>query len=172
MRDGRAVIQSRSCQPAIAMPQPAALARFAHRLLRHRGGAAGVEFALLLPTLVILLIGALDVGTLTFQEMQVTAAAHAGAQYALRNGWNQTGIQNAVVNATSLTVTASPAPQLLKACIVGGVVTTVAGATCSGGGSPGNYVQVNAQAAVSPLIVWSAIVMPSTLSAQAMIRIQ
>lgn len=158
------------------MPPPViskiSVTKVAARLLAHRGGASGVEFALLLPALIVLMIGAVDVGTLTFQEMEVTAAAHAGAQYALRYGWNQTAIQTAVTGATPLTVTATPAPQLLKACVTGGVVTTVSGSTCSGGGSPGNYVQVNAQAAVSPLIVWSAIAMPSSLSAQAMVRIQ
>ena len=158
------------------MPRPfvskIAIAEFTARLANHRGGAAGVEFALLLPALILLLIGAVDVGTVTYQEMQVTAAAHAGAQYALRYGWNQTAIQTAVTGSTPLTVTATPAPQLIKACVVSGVITIVAGSTCSGGGSPGNYVQVSAQAAVSPLIVWSAIAMPSTLSAQAIVRIQ
>ena len=142
------------------------------RLLKDRAGAAGVEFALLLPTLVVLVIGAVDVGTLTFQQTEVAAAAHAGAQYALKYGYNQAAIQTAVTSATGLTVTATPAPTLLNACVVSGVVTVVAGSTCAGGGSAGSYVQINAQAAVSPLIVWSAIAMPSTLSAQAMVRIQ
>lgn len=161
----------------VPMPSPLVLSSAAFdaalgRPLRDRGGAAGVEFALLLPALVLLLIGAVDVGTLTYQEMQVNAAAHAGAQYALLKGWDQSGIQTAVTGATSLSVAATPTPQLLKACIVGGVVSTVSGSTCSGGGSPGQYVQINAQATVSPVIVWSSIVTPTTLSAQAMVRIQ
>ena len=158
----------------VDMPRPVTSEVAEKSLLRHTGGAAGVEFALLLPTLIVLLIGALDVGTLVFEQMQVNAAAHAGALYALRYGWNLAGVQAAVTGSTGLTVTASPAPQTVKGCIVSGVFTVQSNTTttCTGGGTPGSYVQVNAQAAVSPLIVWSAIVMPTTLTAQAVIRIQ
>jgi Flp pilus assembly protein TadG len=135
-------------------------------------GAAAVEFALLLPVLVTLVIGMSDYGALIYQSMQVSAAAHAGALYALRNGYSAGAIQTAVVGATTLTVTASPAPQLVKACVIGGAVVVTAGSTCPSGGAPGSYVIVNAQAAVTPIVAFTAFVMPSTLSSQAMIRIQ
>jgi len=44
------------------------------RCLADRCGAAGVEFALLLPVLVTLLIGMFDYGALAYQTMQVSAA--------------------------------------------------------------------------------------------------
>ena len=154
------------------MPRQTLTGDAAARLLRHRGGASGVEFALLLPALIVVLVGAVDVGTLTFQQMQVGAAAHAGAQYALRYGWNLLGVQAAVTGATSLAVTATPAPQLVKACVVSGVVTTTAGTTCSSGGAPGSYVLVNASASVPTLVVYATLAMPTTLTAQAMVRIQ
>ena len=140
--------------------------------LADRRGSSGVEFALLLPVAVLLLIGAVDYGTLTYQTMEVSAAAHAGAEYALRNGWNASAVQTAVTGATTLTVTATPAPQLSKACVTGGVVVVTAGSTCASGGPPGNYVVVNAQASFSPLIAWSSLIMPTTISSQATIRIQ
>lgn len=142
------------------------------RTLADRDGAAGVEFALLLPMLVVLLIGTVDLGGLAYQSMQVSAAAHAGAQYAIRNGWSATAVADAVTNATSLPVTASPAPQLVKACVSGGAVVVTSSSTCSGGAAAGSYIQVNAQAAITPIIVWSSFAMPSSVSAQAMVRIQ
>jgi Flp pilus assembly protein TadG len=154
------------------MSQLTATAIVGSRLLTDRGGAAGVEFALLMPTLVLLVIGAVDIGTLAFQSSEVAEAAHAGAQYALKYGWNQTGVQTAVTSSTPLPVAASPAPALVKACVVSGVVTTTTLSTCTGGGAPGSYVQVTARASVSPLIVWSSLATPNTLSAHAMVRIQ
>jgi hypothetical protein len=105
--------------------------------------------------------------------MQVSAAAHAGADYALHNGWNAINVEGAVTGATTLPqVSATPAPQLTSACIVSGAVVAATGATCAGGGTPGSYVVVNAQAPFTPLVSWAAFAMPSTISAQATVRIQ
>ena len=142
-------------------------------LARARSGAAGVEFALLLPVLVLLLMGMFDYGALAFQTMQVAAAANAGADYALHHGWNSTAVQNAVTGATTLpSVSASPAPALSQGCISHGALVITTGSTCSSGGTPGSYVVVNAQAPFSPLVAWSALALPSTITAQAVVRIQ
>jgi Flp pilus assembly protein TadG len=137
-----------------------------------RRGAAGVEMALILPVLSVLLMGMFDYGQLAYQTMQVSAAAHAGADYALHNGWNLTAVQSAVTSATALSVSASPAPTLSKACVVGGTIVVTAGSACASGGTPGSYVIVNAQAPFSPLVSWSGLALPSTITAQAAVRIQ
>jgi len=142
------------------------------RIVADKSGASAVEFALVLPVLVLLLIGMSDYGALAFQTMEVSAAAHAGADYAIHNGWNSSAIQTAVTSATSLTVSASPAPQLSKGCLSGNTVVFQTGATCSSGGTAGSYVIVNAQTPFSPLVAWSALTFPTTLSAQAVVRIQ
>ena len=73
---------------------------------------AAIEFALLSPLLVLLLIGLVEVGFASYEAMQAQNAAEAGALYAARHGWDSAGIQAAVVNATgSSDVTATPAPQ-------------------------------------------------------------
>ena len=141
-------------------------------ILTARTGAAGIEFALLLPALTLLLMGVFDYGALAYQTMQVAAAAHAGADYALRNGWNQTAVQNAVTGATGLTVSANPAPALSKGCITGNALVITAGSSCPSGGTPGSYVVVNAQSPFSPMLAWSALSFPSTITAQAAVRIQ
>ena len=142
-------------------------------LARARSGAAGVEFALLLPALVLLLMGMFDYGALAFQTMQLSAAAHAGADYALRNGWNLTAVQNAVTNATTLaSVSATPTPALSQGCITSGALVITTGSSCPSGGTPGSYAVINAQAPFSPLIAWSALALPTTITAQAVVRIQ
>ena len=142
------------------------------KLLISRDGAAGVEFALTLPALVLLVIGAVDFGALTYEQMQVSAAAHAGAQYAIRNGGSLTNIASAVTGATPFTVQATPTPQQVKACVSGSSLVVTTGTTCAGGGAPGTYIQVNAQATYTPLISWGTLSFPATISAQAMVRTQ
>jgi Flp pilus assembly protein TadG len=146
--------------------------RHTRQALADRTGAVGLEFALLLPAMVLLLMGMFDYGSLSYQTMEVTAAAHAGADYALHNGWNATAVQTAVTSATGLSVTASPAPALSKACVTNNALVVTTGTTCPSGGAPGNYAIVNAQAPFTPLVSWSAFVMPSTISAQAAVRLQ
>jgi hypothetical protein len=108
--------------------------------------------------------------------MEVDAAAHAGALYALRNDSNATGylaaVQTAVGAATSLAVSASPAAQIINACVVGGAIVTTTLSTCSGGATAGSYVRVNAQATFTPMIQFSQLTQPSTLNAQAMVRVK
>lgn len=145
---------------------------FCRACLTDRNGASGVEFALLLPTLVLLLMGVFDYGSLAYQTMQVSAAAHAGAGYALHNGWNASAIQSAVTSATPLTIVATPAPQLATACITNGAMVATNAASCTGGATPGTYVVVNAQAAFTPMVAWNGLLMPMTITAQATVRIQ
>jgi Flp pilus assembly protein TadG len=161
--------------PAIApFPPPR---RFAAALLADRRGASAVELALLLPTLVAFMIGVVDVGALSYEQMQVIGAAHAGALYALHNASggacpSTSGVTAAVTGSTGLTVTATPAPACYKGCVSGGAVIAPTGATCTGGGTPYYYVQVNAQASVTPVIAWANLVTPTTLSSVAVVRIQ
>ncbi len=141
-------------------------------LLKDRRGASAVEFALLLPPLVALFIGVVDYGALTYQQMEVSAAAHAGADYAYHNGFNASAIGTAVTSATSLTVSASPAPAQETACVTNGAIVATNGSSCPSGGSPGTYVTVNAQATFTPIVAWASFAFPSTISAQAMVRIR
>jgi Flp pilus assembly protein TadG len=126
-----------------------------------------------MPILTVLLMGIFDYGSLAYDSMQVSAAAHAGADYALHNGWSATGVQTAVKTATTLSVNTTPATQSTSnACIVAGQVVPATGTTCAGGGTPGTYVVVVAQAQFTPLASWAAFALPSTISAQATVRIQ
>src|SRR5262245_48597219 len=80
-------------------------------------GASAVEFAILAPILVFLLVCTLDLGLGFHSKMQVQNAAQAGAQYAIVNGFNATAISSAVTATTTLAgITASPAPSQFCGC--------------------------------------------------------
>jgi len=143
------------------------------RLIESRDGAAGVEFALLAPMLILLFAGLVDVSRLISQTMQVRAAAQAGADWAQRNGWDAAGVQTAVVNATTLkSVTATPAPTLIRACVSAGQITPTTAATCSAGTPPGEFVSVRASAPFKGVVPWPGVVLPSSLAASAMVRVR
>jgi Flp pilus assembly protein TadG len=141
-------------------------------LSKDRRGAAAVEFALIAPILLLLMAGLVDGSRYIVQAMQVNAAAQAGADFAVRNGWNAAGITTAVTTATPLAVTASPAPTQGAGCAVGTAVQAAVGGSCpNGGGAPGNFVLVSAQKAFTPIMPWPGLPRQPTLSAQARVRI-
>jgi len=76
-----------------------------------------------------------------------------------------------VTSATPITVSASPAPAKTTACVSGMTITPSAGATCAGGGAPGSFITVGAQAPFVTLMPWPHLLQPTTVAAQAVVRI-
>lgn len=142
------------------------------RLFDDSRGLAGVELALLLPILVLLLGGVIDLSRFATQRMQVTAAAQAGADHVLRKGWDATGVANSISASTSLSVTADPAPHIVNGCLSGSQIVETASDTCSGGGLSSRYVVSSARATFTPLMPWPTIVLPGVLEGAAFARIQ
>ena len=147
--------------------------RSANRRLDSSGSAA-IEFGLIAPVLVILLIGLVEVGFAVREAMQVQDAAEVGAGYAIKHGWDSAGIAAAVVNATGASgVTASPAPQQFCGCPgTAGVTSVLCTATCSTGMVPGVYVRVSASIAHQPILPGLGLPIPATLTGQATVRLQ
>lgn len=76
--------------------------------LHRQDGAAAVEFALLLPVLLIILLGIIDFGLYFYNDLQLTHAARDAARY-LSVG-NSTGAQEALNDAEDrLVSTSAPA---------------------------------------------------------------
>jgi Flp pilus assembly protein TadG len=153
---------------AAALPSPLV------RLLRQPSGNAAIEFALIAPFLMAVLIGVVDLGTALYKRMEVVNAAHAGAQYAVVKGWDSTAIQNAVTAATSLaSISASPAPMKSCGCANGmAIAIATCGSACPSGAVASTYVTVSAQAPYTPLFIQPWLGGPTTLTAQSMVRIQ
>lgn len=137
-------------------------------------GASAIEFAILAPMLVAIMVPLIDLGLGFYQKMQVEDAAQAGAQYAMAHGWNSAAIQNAVMGATSISgLTASPDPVQSCGCPTGTSISpAVCGAKCDDGRIAGTFVTVSAQAVYNTLIPYPGIGNSITLAAQSTARIR
>ncbi len=141
-------------------------------------GVSAVEFALVLPILIGMLIPLGDLGFGFYAQMRVQNAAAAGAQYAIMHGWNNganvSAIEAAVTSATTLaSVAALPAPVEACGCASGTSIAPIdCNAACPNGNTPGSYVTVSAQSPYAPLIPYPIMGSSITLSAQSTVRIQ
>jgi len=132
-----------------------------------RGGAI-IEFALIMPFLVVLLVGLCDLGFGFYESMQVQAAAEAGAQYATRHAWDAAAVATAVTDATGAGgITATPAPSKVCACPGGGTLTQIGcTSTCRSGDPPGVYASVSAQLRYQTVLPYPGLPATLTLTGQ------
>jgi Flp pilus assembly protein TadG len=138
-------------------------------------GTAAIEFGLIATFLSLLLLGIVDFGMGYWEQIQVGNAARVGAQYAIFNGWNSSGITTAVTKATSLnSILATPAPSQSCGCpsVTAGITSATCGTNCTGGGLAGTYVTVHAQASYSSIFSYPGLANPLTLSASMTVRMQ
>jgi hypothetical protein len=139
-----------------------------HALLRDRGGAAAVEFAIAAGMLVVGVFNAIDVGAYMYRRMEVENAAQAGARAAWKTCYDQSYMLPATISCPGLNAAITTAVQNTS---LGIAVTLSAGyptegyycttstntlmavgslsskpANCSAAGnasvSPGDYIQV------------------------------
>lgn len=139
-----------------------------------RRGVAAIEFAIMVPTLIMMTVCTVDLGMGIYTNMQVQDAAQAGAQYAMVHGFDTNSISTVVSNATGQSgISASPAPVQYCGCATAAGVTNVTcGAACPAGAVSGTYVQVSTQATYTTILPYPMIANSFTLTAQAAVRVQ
>ena len=157
---------------------------------RHRAsnaGTAAVEFALTVPLLVVVALGATDYGNMANQQAALEGATHAGAEYARAKcaaplttaslSACRPGTQSAV---TSFTPVSPPfTPSVTAVCTCADNSPTSDG-TCAGTCSVGTphdtrviqYVSVTATQTFAPIVSYVTFVFPPSLSAGTVTRIQ
>lgn len=128
------------------------------RVRRDEEGQALIELALVSPLLFLILLGAVEFATVTYDSIEVSNAARAGVQYAAMNGGNTgdtTGITNAIQNDSynlGTRVSLSPNyPQTTFACSDGSTYSTT---TYCGNATIFETVSVKTQITVNPLVGW------------------
>ena len=146
---------------------------FFRKRRRREAGSAAIEFGLLAPFLVLLVVGTVEIGSSVYQAMQAQNAAEAGAVYASKYGFDTAGIANSVINATgAASIAANPAPTSFCGCpTAAGISEMDCSSACAEGGAPGQYLRINAQITHAPLVSLSGLVTPVTISGQAIVRI-
>ncbi|MBY0429994.1 MAG: hypothetical protein K2Q10_02255, partial [Rhodospirillales bacterium] len=113
---------------------------------------------------------AIDFGRAVFQDLQLSGAARAGAQYALESQ-APAAIEAVTKAASGLDPTlVTVNTKLFCECADGQAITC--GNTCLDNGFNRTYVRVTAQAPVRALFDRNAVGLPTTLSAEATMRLQ
>lgn len=165
-------------------------------------GSSLIEFALVLPVLVLVLTALVDFGLGFYKGLQVQGAAAAGAHYATLHRWDIAAIAAEVSGAgggikaipapvqvcgcptgttgspeNDLSVVAFPAPgsgpTTLGNCSGSGVPTCGGCATSAGASCPaGLYAFVSARAAFSPILFYPALPLSIDLSGHAYRRLK
>jgi Flp pilus assembly protein TadG len=120
-------------------------------LLQDNRAQSLIELAFAFPIFIMLLFGAAEYGRLCYVGIEVTNAAHAGAQYGSQNrgtASDSAGIISTSINEAANMANLSVTPQQICAATYSDTPTT---ANCTTGAPAIVYLQVNTQATVASL---------------------
>src|SRR5437867_1729893 len=124
-----------------------------------QSGAALIEFALILPLLLLLLLGGMDLGRVYYYAMAVTQAARAGAQYgaaSVARSIDFAGMEQAARDAAQDIGTVTATADRLCECSDGTPADCRTG-TCGAEGRPRIYVRVTTEVTFRALIPYPGI---------------
>jgi len=133
-------VRLRARRSPVATQRPRLTAR--PRRPAHRHGQAVVEFALILPVFLFLVVMALDFGRLFFSYVQVNNAAREGANYGQGAPSDVVGITARVDAETNVQGQAGEAASTVTASCATPAGTAIACSSATGGGGAGNTVTV------------------------------
>jgi Flp pilus assembly protein TadG len=143
------------------------------KLARSDAGTSLIEFALLAPVLIFLLIGLIEVGRYTYFAILASNAARAGVAYGAQNAitaFDATGIQSAALqDAQNITGFSVAPPNVF--CSTDGVTVSA----CPSGTGPTPplyyYVQVSVTGTFSSLLNYPGIPNHIPISGSAVMRV-
>ncbi len=153
-------------------------------LVRDRGGMSAIEFGVAAPLFLGVLTPVIDLGRAFSQQIQIRQAVQAGALYASVNVYNtstwSTNVSSAVTNSTTLAVTSTVSAESCGCPNSTSTDITSPDPPCSNppsGNCPdgsrfGYYVTITGTLSYTPVMPYSILANPTTLSAQAVVRIQ
>lgn len=144
----------------------------ATRIRDDRRGVTAIEFAMIAPILIALMISIVDLGVGMYTDTQLANAAQAGATYAMQKGYDAGVITTVTQASTRLTGVSVAVSQYCGCPSNTGVVTATCGSSCSGGLTAGTFAQVVATKDYSPLLSYPALPGTFHLSETAMARTQ
>ncbi len=145
---------------------------------RTDAGQALVEAALMLPVLLLLILGALETGSIAYNAIEVANAAEAGALYGAQsraNAANTTGITQAATNDASNVLSVTATATTSCACqSAAGTLTTLACTGTTSCVSPSQvveWVNVVTAARITPMFQLPGLPATLTLNGNATMRV-
>lgn len=132
-------------------------------------GAVAVEFVLLTPLLVMMVLGVVDFGGAYLRKIDHTGAAGAGARYAFQNGDDLAGIaarvQASLPTGSAASVTAA------HVCLCDDGTSVSCSGSCAGG-TREKYVRIEITENYAMVMVWPGIEDPLPLSEATQVRVE
>jgi Flp pilus assembly protein TadG len=135
-----------------------------------RAGNIAVEFALIAPVALLMLVGTAEYGTAVYDRLQLSSALRAGIQYATLASVSTDAVEQVVMDALTsdpalVTVTAQ------KICECPDGTETACDQTCSDG-TRRTFMRIDAVRQREVLFSYPGISGPTTLEAHAFVRIE
>lgn len=140
-------------------------------LLRCESGSSLVEFAMVLPILLLLVLGAIDFGRAYYLSIEVANAARAGAQYGVLNSSDTAGMQTAAESDAPDVPNMTATPQVGCECLDGSNSMSPCSSPPACTGNPVGFVEVTTNATYTPVIPWPSVPVSIPLTGQAKMRI-
>ena len=141
-----------------------------HRMVNDRRGSAAIEFALIVPVLLLFIGGLVDFGRAFYYQTELSQALRSGMQYVLKAPTDSAGIASVIAQSTSLPITVG-APATFCQCYDGSNVSCTA--TCTIPGAMRSYVRLDASYAWTPMLgTMGGLVPPSPLHDTLIVRTQ
>jgi Flp pilus assembly protein TadG len=142
------------------------------RPARSEAGAALLEFSLIVPLVILMFLGVVDLGLAIAQAMTVEDAARAGAEYGTLpgKGSDAAGMQIEATNVASGLAGFTAKASTWCSCTPGGAASSCT--TWCGTAIPIKYVEVDTSATMQILVGWPGLPTSFALTGLAIQRIQ
>lgn len=115
---------------------------FFARLFGATEGVSAVEFALVSPVFILILVGIIDLGAVVRDKIELSNAAATAARYVLNENYSEAFLVDVATSGSSLD-SADITATVTSVCGCSGGVAATCGSTCADGQSPGTYMVVS-----------------------------
>jgi Flp pilus assembly protein TadG len=149
--------------PPITAPSPAP--RFADEQ-----GSALIEFAFMLPMLVLLLTGAVDLGRAWYFDIEVASAAEAGALYGVQNPGDISGMNAAASLDAPDLANLQTSSTYGSECSDGSSVVALSTSTPTCSANAVEFVEVDTTATYKPMLIYPGAASLFTMTAKSRMR--
>ena len=150
----------------------AAKARIRLYIIGTRGSVAA-EFALTIPTVILLVSAVMDFGMLATKSAGLTAATRVGAEYARAYPEDAAGIRKAMQGAMSFAPALTFPASFPRSCECNDQMPIACSESCATAGRPGPnrvFIRITGNQSLTPFVPWPGI--PAMIAATTEVRLQ